>query len=86
MTLDEYLDKLAEHGEINENVLEQSSLKSIIEGFKELSQAIQQIRSFLNRPEVKKAVKALVESWRNLSEDTKRFMRDLAYRGWFFLE
>lgn len=84
MTVDEYLDKLAEGGEMDEVVLENSSLKNIIDGFKKLSQAIQEIRSFLNRPEIKQAVRVLVESWRNLPDDTKRFIRDLAYRGWFF--
>ncbi|MCU1264121.1 MAG: hypothetical protein JWM21_439 [Acidobacteria bacterium] len=65
---------------------EQSSLKSISEGLSQLYQAVRQIHSFLNRPEVKEKVRLFFERLRDLPEDTKRFLRDLAYRGWFFTD
>lgn len=65
---------------------EQSSIENISEGLSSLYQTVQKIQSFINRPEVKEAVRLFFENLRSLPEDTKRFLRDLAYRGWFLTD
>lgn len=65
---------------------EQNSLASIADGLRQLYQAAQQVHSFLNKPEVKENVRLFFESLKTLPDDTKRFLRDLAYRGWFFTD
>jgi hypothetical protein len=65
---------------------EESSIENISEGLRSLYQTVQKIQSFVNRPEVKEAVRLFFENLRSLPEDTKRFLRDLAYRGWFLTD
>src|SRR2546430_4593495 len=65
-------------------MVEPSALKSISDGLNQLYQAVQRINSFLSRPEVKERVRLFFENLKQIPEETKRFLRDLAYRGWFF--
>jgi hypothetical protein len=65
---------------------EQSSIENISNSLSSLYQSVQRIQSFLNKPEVREAVRLFFENLRSLPEDTKRFLRDLAYRGWFLTE
>lgn len=65
---------------------EQASIASIIDGLKQVYQAAQRIHSVLSRPEVKEGVRLFFERLINLPEETKRFLSDLAYRGWFFTD
>jgi hypothetical protein len=63
-----------------------SDLKKISDGLSRLYQTVQQVNSFLSRPEVRERIRLFFENLEQLPEDTKRFLRDLAYRGWFLTD
>jgi len=65
---------------------EQNSLASIVDSLKQLYQTVQQIQSSLNKPEVRENIRLFFERLQTLPENTKRFLADLAYRGWFFTD
>lgn len=65
---------------------EQNSLASIEDGLRQLYQVVRQVHSFLNKPEVKEKIRLFFERLKTLPDDTKKFLRDLAYRGWFFTD
>jgi hypothetical protein len=65
---------------------DRSWLKEISDGLNQLYWTVQKTNSFLNRPEVKEHVRRFFENIKKIPEDTKRFLRDLAYRGWFLTD
>lgn len=65
---------------------EQNPFIGVIDGLKQLYQTVQQIQTFLDKPEVKEKIRLFFERLGSLPEETKRFLADLAYRGWFFTD
>lgn len=68
------------------HIINMIDLKKISDGLSQLYQTVQQVNSFLNRPEVRERIRLFFENLKQLPEDTKRFLRDLAYRGWFLTD
>jgi len=68
------------------HIINISDLKIISDGLSRLYQTVQQVNSFLNRPEVRERIRLFFENLKQIPEETKRFLRDLAYRGWFLTD
>lgn len=66
--------------------MQRSGLEEISNGLSQLYRSIGQFKSFLNRPEVKAQLRTFFDEIAKIPEDTKRFLADLAYRGWFLTD
>src|ERR1700752_2827756 len=67
-------------------MMQQSGLEEISNGLSQLYRSIEQFKSFLNRPEVKAQLRTFFDEIAKIPEETKRFLADLAYRGWFLTD